>query len=48
MTCGAQVVIPEKNYVNPRIIEKLAVHPPSGDAVIQYLEKVAAELNVDW
>lgn len=42
------MVIPERNYVNPRIIEKLAVRPPSGEAVIQYLEKVAAEFNVDW
>lgn len=43
-----QVVIPENNYVNPRIIEKLAVRPPSAEAIIQYLTKIAEEFNVDW
>jgi hypothetical protein len=43
-----EVVKPEKEYVNPRVVEKLAVRPPSGDAVLQYLSKIAEEFNVDW
>jgi vacuolar protein sorting-associated protein IST1 len=34
--------------VNPRVIEKLAVRPPSAEAVVEYLKKLAAEFNIEW
>jgi vacuolar protein sorting-associated protein IST1 len=34
--------------VNPRIIEKLAVRPPSAEAVVEYLKRIAAEFNIEW
>jgi hypothetical protein len=34
--------------VNPRVVEKLAVRPPSAEAVVEYLKRIAAEFNIEW
>ncbi len=38
----------ETTKVNTRVVEKLAVRPPTADAVLKYLQKTAAEFNVNW
>lgn len=38
----------ETTKVNTRVAEKLAVRPPTADAVLKYLQKTAAEFNVNW
>ena len=39
---------PDDTKVNLRVVEKLAVRPPTADAVIKYLQRAAAEFDVIW
>ncbi len=43
-----EVTALDSGHVNPRVVDKLAVHPPDASAVVSYMKRVAEEFNVAW